>query len=347
MSAELLYTTRGDLVETIQRGHVAVVDVRGRLIASGGDPEATSYMRSAAKPLQATMVVQSGAAGRFGLAGPLLAICCASHQGEPGHVAAVREVLARAGVPESALQCGVHAPVYGPAAAALWRAGEEPAAVHNNCSGKHAGMLAAARALGAPLESYLSIDHPVQQGILANVAALTGVPRERIVIGVDGCSVPVHGVPIRAMAYAYARLADPASAPACAPLLAPLAEAMVAHPWYVRGTGGPDTALIERGGGRLVAKGGADGVLCIAVRDAGLGLAMKVESGRNERAHAVAIDALRQLGVLRADEVEAMGDLAHPPVRNHRGLYVGQARPVVKLISHQPSAISPQDDADG
>ena len=135
MSAELLYTTRGDLVETIQRGHVAVVDVHRRLIASSGDPEATSYMRSAAKPLQATMVVQSGAAGRFGLAGPLLAICCASHQGEPGHVAAVREVLARAGVPESALQCGVHAPVYGPAAAALWRAGEEPAAVHNNCSG--------------------------------------------------------------------------------------------------------------------------------------------------------------------------------------------------------------------
>src|SRR2546423_6283310 len=166
----------------------------------------------------------------------------------------------------------------GPAAAALWRAGEEPAAVHNNCSGKHAGMLAAARALGAPLESYLSIDHPVQQGILANVAALTGVPRERIVIGVDGCSAPVHGVPIRAMAYAYAQLADPAHAAACAPLLAPLAEAMVAHPWYVRGTGGPDTALIERAGGRLVAKGGADGVLCIAVRDAGLGLAMKVES---------------------------------------------------------------------
>src|SRR5438270_10172237 len=121
MSAELLYTTRGDLVETIQRGHVAVVDVRGRLIASGGDPEATSYMRSAAKPLQATMVVQSGAAGRFGLAGPLLAICCASHQGEPGHVAAVRGVLARAGVPAWALPCVVHASACGPAAAPPFR----------------------------------------------------------------------------------------------------------------------------------------------------------------------------------------------------------------------------------
>jgi L-asparaginase II len=159
------------------------------------------------------------------------------------------------------------------------------------------------------------------------------VRRERIVIGVDGCSVPVHGVPIRAMAYAYAQLADPARAPVCAPLLAPLAEAMVAHPWHLRGTGGPDTELMERAGGRLVAKGGAEGVLCIAVRDAGLGLAIKVESGRNERAHAVAIDALRQLGVLGPDEVEAMGDLAHPPVRNYRGLYVGQARPVVKLVT--------------
>ncbi len=331
MSAELLQTTRGDLVETVQRGHLAVVDARGRLLAWSGDPDAVSYMRSSAKPLQATMVMQSGAAERFGLTGPLLAICCASHSGEPGHVEAVREVLRRADVPESALQCGVHAPVYEPAAATLWRSGGEPSEVHNNCSGKHAGMLAASRALGAPLESYLSIDHPVQQGILANVAALTGMPAERIVLGTDGCSVPVHGVPVRAMARAYAHLADPGSAPAYAAFLAPLAEAMAAHPFYVDGTGGADTLMMERAGGRLTVKSGAEGVLCVAVRDAGVGLALKVESGRNERSHAVAIEALRQLGLLSPAEVEAMGDLAHPPVRNHRRLLVGQTRPVVTL----------------
>jgi len=331
MSVELLQSTRGDIVETIQRGPVGAVDAGGRLLAGAGDPDAWSYMRSSAKPLQATELVQSGAAERFDLTGPLLAVCCASHNGEPGHVEAVRTVLARAEVPESALQCGVHAPVYQPAAAALWRAGGEPSAVHNNCSGKHAGMLATARALGAPLDSYLSIDHPVQQGILTNVAALSGVPREHIVVGIDGCSAPVHGLPMRAMARAYARLADPHSAPSYAPTLELLANAMATHPWYVDGTDGPDTLLMERAGGRLTVKSGTEGVLCVAVRGAGVGLAIKMESGRNQWSHAVAIEALRQLDLLSASEIEAMGDLAHPVVRNHRRLRAGDVRPTFTL----------------
>lgn len=331
MSNELLRATRGDLVETIQRGHVAVVDAQGRLLASAGDPDRVCYMRSSAKPLQATMVIQSGAAARFAIDGALLAICCASHNGEPAHVAAVREVLRRAEAPEDALQCGIHAPSYAPAAADLWRSGAEPSAVHNNCSGKHAGMLAAARALGAPLESYLSINHPVQQGILANVAALSGVAARDVVLGIDGCSVPVHGIPVRAMARAYAHVAAPASAAGFESVLAPIAQAMAAHPWYVDGTAGPDTLMMERAGGRLVVKGGAEGVLCVAVRDAGVGLAIKVESGRNERSHAVAIEVLRQVGLFDESDVAAMGELAHPIIRNHRGIQVGSARAVVAL----------------
>ncbi len=331
MSVELLQSTRGDMVETVQGGHVAVVDARGRLLGSAGDPDAWSYMRSSAKPLQATMVVRSGAAERFGLTGALLAICCASHKGEPGHVEAVRTVLARAGVPESALQCGVHAPSYQPAAAALWRAGGEPSAVHNNCSGKHAGMLASAQALEASLDEYLSIDHPVQRGILTNVAALSGIPRERIVVGIDGCSAPVHGLPVRGMARVYAYLSDPPSTPTYASTLEPLADAMAAYPWYVDGTNGPDTLLMERAGGRLVVKSGAEGVLCVAVRGMGVGLAIKMESGRNEWSHAVAIEALRQLDLLSASEVEACGELAHPIVRNHRRLRVGDVRPTFTL----------------
>ncbi len=332
--AELLQTTRGDLVETIQRGHVAVVDSQGRLLASSGDPDAMSYMRSSAKPLQATMVLQSGAAQRFDISNSLLAICCASHHGEPGHVEAVRTVLARAGVPEAALQCGTHAPIDEPSAAALWRSGDVPHPVHNNCSGKHAGMLAAAQALGAPLETYLSIEHPVQQGILANVAALTGVPIGDIVLGVDGCSVPVHGVPVRGMARAYALLSRPQDAGPYAEMLAPLAAAMATHPWYIQGTDGDDTLLMERMNGRLAVKGGAEGVLCVAVRDAGIGLAIKVESGRNERSHAVAIECLRQLDLLSAREREALGELAAPPIRNHRRLLVGETRPTVTLQRH-------------
>jgi L-asparaginase II len=338
MGAELLVTTRGDLTETIRRGHAAVVDASGRLVASAGNPDFVSYMRSSAKPLQATMLVQSGASERFGISDRLLAVCCASHHGEPGHVEAVREVLGRAGIAESALQCGIHAPIHEPSAAALWRSGGMPTALHNNCSGKHAGMLAASRALGAPLESYLSIDHPVQQGILANISALAGVPRHRIALGTDGCSVPVHGVPVRAMALAYARLALPGSVPAFAEPLAKISEAMSAFPWYVSGTDSGDSLLMERLAGRLVVKGGAEGVLCVAVRDAGMGLAIKMESGRNDHAHAVAIEMLRQLGLLTADEVEALGDLVSPPVLNHRRLLVGTVRPTVQL-SHAESEV--------
>jgi L-asparaginase II len=192
-------------------------------------------------------------------------------------------------------------------------------------------MLAAALALGAPLDSYTSPDHPVQRGILAAIAALAGVPMESIPLGIDGCSVPVHALPIRAMARAYAHLANPASAPEYERQLAPLAAAMAAHPWYIDGTDGADSLMMERGGGRLVVKGGAEGVLCVAVRDASVGLALKVESGRNERAHAVAIEALRQLGLLSDAEVLAMGDLARPPVYNHRHILVGETAPVVTL----------------
>lgn len=277
------------------------------------------------------MVLQSGAAARFDLAGALLAICCASHNGEPGHVEAARAVLSRAGVPESALQCGTHAPSYQPAAAELWRSDGEPQPIHNNCSGKHSGMLAAAQALGAPLESYLSIDHPVQQGILNNIAALTAVPVEQIALGVDGCSVPVHGVPVRGMARAYALLARPEKAGRQGDLLAPIAAAMAAHPWYIEGTHGEDTLLMERMNGRVVAKSGAEGVLCVAVRDVGIGLAIKVESGRNDRSHAVAIECLRQLDLLSTQEREALGELVAPPIRNHRRLLVGETRPTVRL----------------
>lgn len=331
MSAEMLHVTRGDLVETIQRGHLAIVDTHGGLLASCGDPDWTGYMRSSAKPLQAIAVIESGAAERYDLSGPLLSICCASHSGEPGHVEAARTVLRRAGIAETALQCGIHPPKYVPAAAELWRSGGEPTALHNNCSGKHAGMLAAAQALNAPLDSYIDPAHPVQRRILSAIAALAGVPAESIIMGIDGCSVPVHALPVRAMARAYAHLADPASAPEYEGALASIAAAMAGNPWYVDGTGGADTLMMERAGGRLAVKSGAEGVLCVAVRDAGVGLALKVESGRNERSHAVAIAALHQVGLLNAAEVEAMGELAHPPVRNHRRILVGETRPVVRV----------------
>jgi len=335
----LAHLTRGDLVETVLRGHLAVVSSDGVLIASQGDLDYRTFMRSSAKPLQALALVGSGASSRFDITGELLAVCCASHMGEPGHVDAVATVLSRAGVPSSALGCGIHPPMYVPAAAALWRSGAEPTALHNNCSGKHSGMLAAARALDVPLDGYLDPAHLVQQHILEGVAALCHVPPGEIVIAVDGCGAPVHGVSMIQMARAYAHFAAPETTPSpvSAENVATIAAAMTAHPWYVRGTGGPDTEMMDKTQGRLLVKGGAEGVLCVAVRGAGVGLAVKMEGGRETALHAVAIAALRSLDLIDEADLDALGDLAAPPIRNHQGRHVGHTRPVVDLHRDAPA----------
>jgi len=332
-ASPLAHLTRGDLVESIQSGHLAVVSADGLLMASQGDPDYLTFMRSTAKPLQALALTRSGAIARFGIVDELLAVCCASHMGEPGHVEAVATLLSRADIPLSTLACGVHPPMYVPAAAALWRDGVEPTVLHNNCSGKHAGMLAAARALDASLDGYLDPTHLVQVRILEGLAALCHVPSAKIVIAVDGCGAPVHGVSMTQMARAYAHLAAPETTPSpvAAENVAAVASAMTAHPWYVRGTDSADTEIMKRTQGRLLVKCGAEGVLCIAVRGSGVGLALKMESGRETALYAVAIAALRSLNLIGDVDLDALGELAAPPIRNHQGRLVGQTRPVVDL----------------
>lgn len=329
----LAHLTRGNVVETVLTGHLAIVAADGQLIASQGDAAYMTFMRSSAKPLQALALMSSGAPDRFGITDELLAVCCASHMGEPGHVEAVATILSRADIPPSALACGVHPPAYVPAAAALWRAGLEPMVLHNNCSGKHSGMLAAARALGVPLDGYLDPTHPVQQRILYSIAALCHVASEDVVLAVDGCGAPVHAVSMSQMAQAYAHLSAPETTPPpiAAGDVATIASAMTAHPWYVRGTDSPDTAMMEKTHGRLLVKCGAEGVLCVAVRGAGVGLALKMEGGRETAMHAVAIAALRALDLIDDRELDALGDLAAPPIRNHQGRLVGHTRPLVDL----------------
>ncbi|MDP9245721.1 MAG: asparaginase [Chloroflexota bacterium] len=332
--ALLLEITRGPLVEEVQRGHLAIVDARGKTLASLGEPrEAITFWRSSAKPFQAMALVASGAASALGFGPEDLAICSASHNGETVHTAQVAHVLELAGCAPADLACGTHPPLDQPTAAALQRNGTLPTVLHNNCSGKHAGMLALARHLGAPAEGYRSPDHPVQRLILETVARFAGLRPEQIVIGVDGCGAPTFGLSVERMAIAFARLMRPEGLnDADQRAAAVIRSAMTAHPHLVAGTGRLDTDLMRVARGRVLVKGGASGVLCAGTDD-GVGIAVKLESGPRQPGFAapILIAALRTLGALSDADVAELAAHATPPVKNVAGDVVGETRIAFRL----------------
>ena len=326
VAVDLVVVDRGPLREATHAGHLVVADAAGRVETALGDPERPTYYRSSAKPLQALAALRTGVEDRFGLSQEDVAIMCASHNGEARHVAVVRDLLARAGVPETALQCGAHWPYYEPAAEAARRLLPEPIAILNNCSGKHAGMLAASRALDAPLESYLDPGHPVQQRIRAVVEELSGCAPTAIRYGVDGCSAPNPGLPLRGIARSLAALNAAADPHARA-----IVAAMTAHQYLVGGTDRFDTRLMEATGGRLLAKGGAAGLHCTVDRRSGRALAVKLESGEGTWIAPAVMAALSQLGWLEEAEQAPLERFSRPVLRNHRQLEVGEARAVFRL----------------
>jgi len=321
--------------EATHAGHLAVVAPGGAPVAALGDPQRVTYLRSSAKPLQALAALQTGVADRFGLEPEQIAVMCASHSGEARHVNTVRELLRRAEIPEAALHCGGHWPLSESAASELRRELAAPLAVHNNCSGKHAGMLAAARALGAPLETYLDRHHPVQDRIRGTIARLSGLPADRLAEGTDGCSAPNAALPLESMARAFAALVACGDAEAVR-----VVAAMTTHPFLVAGTGRFDTALMEATQGRILAKGGAAGVHCSADRRSGQALALKLESGDGTWIGTAVVAAMRQLGWLAPNEVGALASFAEPRLINHRGLEVGRVTPVFDLaaVAAEPGA---------
>ena len=253
----LLRIERGEVEEGLQRGHLAAVDGTGTIVSSKGDPSRPTYFRSCAKPFQAIAALRTGIVERFDLTTEHVAIICASHSGEPRHVAAVRDLLTHAELDESALQCGAHWPYDEAAASVVRREMTEPLPVFNNCSGKHSGMLAATRVLHAPLANYLEPSHPVQQRIRQVIEEFTGCPTSDTVYGIDGCSAPNPAVPLSAMASGFAQLVTSDDTAAKTAV-----EAMTTHPFLVGGTQRFDTALMEVTQGRLLAKGGAAGAHC-------------------------------------------------------------------------------------
>jgi len=338
--ASLVEVWRGPIVESRHRGHLIAVDGDGNIVAALGSPDTVTYIRSSGKPFQAIPLITSGAADYFAFTDQEIAIACGSHSGEPAHVAAVKSMLQKIGLEERALKCGVHEPFSAEVARELARNQQSPNVLQNNCSGKHAGMLALATRVGASTETYDDVTNPVQQAILKTVSRFTDLPIDSIAIGVDGCGVPVFGIPVRAMALMYARLVAPpdtfdtVTRGACKRIV----QAMIDFPEMVGGSKSRlDTELIKAGRGRLISKIGAEGVYTIGVLPCkewpkGLGLALKIEDGDDHRARPPAvIEALRQLGVLSASELNALSSYAPAAITNRRRERVGEARAAFAL----------------
>jgi len=335
MSETLVHVTRGDLVESLHHGDIAVVNELGELLYSVGNPERVSYIRSAAKPAQALPIVESGAADHYRLSDRELAVICASHNAETIHTETVLGILRKIGLSETALQCGVHAPYDAETHEQLILAGRKPSPVHSNCSGKHSGMLTLAQHMGWPVEGYFRPEHPVQQAAKAAVAAMADYPEDKIVIGTDGCGVPVFGLPVRNMAVIFAQLAKPVRQPeirqeACRRIV----RAMTGEPQMVAGRNRFNTDLLRAARGKIVAKSGAEGVFCVGIVGAGIGIAVKVDDGSSRPHPVVVTTILKQLGYLDADAERELAKYLQPEVRNHRGEVVGRIAPAFTLRRH-------------
>lgn len=320
----LVHVTRGGEVESSHRGAAAVVDPDGGVVAAWGDVERPVYPRSAVKPVQVLPLIETGAAERFSVGDAEIALAAASHSGEPEHVALVEAWLERLGLGPGDLECGPHAPIDEAAAADLVRAGREPSPLHNNCSGKHAGFLATALHLGEKTAGYVKPGHPVQRRLAEVLSDMGGVDLEGAPVGSDGCGIPVIAMPLRAMALAMARLANPDGlAPDRAAACRRVFGAMAAHGRLVAGRGRFDTLAIDAGCGAFVVKTGAEGVY-VAAMD-GLGVALKIDDGAKRASETAMAAILEYLGVL--DGILALDPYLDGIVLNRPGDRVGAVRP--------------------
>lgn len=326
----LVEVTRGGVVESVHRGHAVVVNAEGRVTAKWGDPSLAIFPRSAIKPLQAIPLVESGALDAFNLGEPELALACGSHSGESRHIRLMTGWLARLGVGLDVLGCGAHPPHDEETAQDMIRQGETPTVLHNNCSGKHLGMVTTALHLGESVDGYYRLDHPVQRRVLHAVGQMAGTDLSHAPHGIDGCSLPTVAMPLHALAMAMARVADPAHLPpARAQAVTRIRRAWGAHAPLIGGSTVFDTRVMQAGApGRMLLKSGAEGVCCAVLPRQGLGIALKIEDG-SARAREVAMVALlRYCKELRGESTVLLDKFLMQPLINHRGIEVGMVRPI-------------------
>lgn len=315
---------RGDVVESRHAVVVAVADSDGTRIHGWGDTDVVTYLRSAAKPFQAMPLITSGAADALDVPASELALAAGSHNGQPVHVEAARRLLARSGLDAAALQCGRHPPFHKPTAAEL---GDGHTPLHHNCSGKHAGMLAACVHNGWSTDDYLDKEHPVQQEILGHVAWATGLQRRDVLVGVDGCGVPTFAVPVHAAARSFALLAAAsADGDAETAALARVRQAMCHHPEMVAGDDRLDTKVMRASDGRIVVKAGAEACYGAGLREAGHGIAVKVLDGASRAVAPVLGAVFDRLEALSPEAAARLDDDFRPTIESHAGRAVGRIR---------------------
>ena len=335
MSDVLLHVTRGSgqgIAENIICGDIAVTDAEGRLLAYSGDPYKYTYMRSCAKPLQASVLLECDGAERFAFSQEEIAVMCASHNAEKFHQETVLSILEKIGLDESSLMCGATYSFGNPAVTEDFiRRGLPQRAIYNNCSGKHCAMLATCIAEGYDTADYYLPDHPVQKDILKAVAGYTLMNTADITVGIDGCGVPVFAMPVFNMAFGYARLAGGNLDGVRGRVARDIVSSMASHPLYVSGTGTFCNELITAYSGSLIAKLGADGVYCIGIVDKNLGIALKIESGGLEHVSTVVMNVLEQLDLLDSGKAELLSGYRCKTAYNCRGEAVGRVIPVFSL----------------
>ena len=333
----LVEVRRGAIVESRHRGAIVVVEPDGRIIKHLGDYDLVTSTRSTIKPIQAIPFIMSGAADHFNVDERELAVVCASHEGEPIHTETVAGMLARAGLDESALRCGPQPPYNAETAKRLEAAGQTFTQLHNNCSGKHTGMLLTAVLRGLPLDDYVSAEHPVQQEIVSTFARMADLD-ENLPTAIDGCSAPTFAVPLRSLAVAFARLVNSSSDRSAPAVTAQrIVSAMINHPEMVGGTKGRfDTDLLRASHGKLICKIGAEAAYAVGVLPCdqfprGAGIALKMEDGSYRGLGPTVVETLAQLGVLNEEEVGELARYHRPVVDNLRGLNVGEIRAIFEI----------------
>lgn len=318
----------GEIVDLHHYGHIAVTDVDGNILWKLGDPNRVTYSRSSAKPMQAIPLVESGAIDEYGITEKELAVICASHSAEAFHTEAVLSILEKAGLDESYLQCGTHYPLAAYMEDKFKAEGIAPTPIHNNCSGKHSGMLSAAKMRNESLNDYCLPSHPLQVRITETIAEICEYPASRIVVGSDGCGVPVHAMPMYKFAQGYAKMSKPETlGPDREKTVRRITSAMTAYPEMVGGTNDFTTELMQAFGDRLFCKFGASAFFAIGLKSKGIGVAMKMEDGNPHIIPLAMLETLLQIGEITTDEALSLPSFKGMVSRNHKKEVIGKTVP--------------------
>ncbi|MBD3168729.1 MAG: asparaginase [candidate division Zixibacteria bacterium] len=323
----MVYVYRGDTIESVHRGSAIICEADGKIVHRVGDPEFFSFMRSAAKPFQVIPVLESGASRKFGFTGKEIALMCGSHSGEDEHVKIVAGILEKIGLTPSSLKCGIQVPLYYRVKKMVPRPSDTFTTLHNNCSGKHAAMLALCVFKSWGTENYLDFDHPCQKMILKAIASACHYPEEKIGRGIDGCGAPVYAMPLKNIARGMAQLLSPNTVPReIAKIYSSITLAMRENPDMVSGEGRFDYQLSTASSGKIISKSGAEGVQMFGMPEQRLGGAVKIEDGATRAVWPATIEFLNMTGHLDKEAIEKLDPIANAPVLDHNQNVVGRMR---------------------